>query len=341
MGHRLFSFVFVAASISALFVGDIAHAGPKSSGARTKPRTGAKPAANAAPAPPPAPPAIKKIPVCVRPKDVDDKTNEWTFSETRKPVVTDIENTAKRIGQRIYIFDAKAPLDSPRSFPAPHNQLKCESDTREPVAAPAPEPKAPGILGPAGPWFASANPLAPSALASSGTGKSNAELVNQFVQAAANFQPSGNNDEVQASQVARRLRDSITQSRSFPEFTSRDLSAAGAGVLTNVFGESIVAALADRSAVGPLQVMQKLAASGKKANWSVLPLVSNEAMADREIIEPNEVPAVILSTADFQHRKSLVASMVPWALPADSLKGAYQKAYADKPEWIKAIAAYF
>jgi hypothetical protein len=344
MGHRLNSSLFAAALISSICVigapvfgvGNEALAGPKSSKsseARTKPRDGAKPA-------PPAPPAVKRVAVCVRPKDVDEKIKEWTFSETNRPVVENVEATAKRLGNRIYYFDAKADLDSPQSQPASHRFVKCPNDKRKPEEAAPTAAKEPGILGPSGPLFASANPLGRSSLASSGTGKTTTTLVNQFVTTAADFSISANADETQASQFAERLRDAITNSRSFPEFFSSDLTPNAADILVNHFGESISAALADRSAIGPLQVMKKFAPSGKNAKWNSLPLVSSELMEDKEIIEPNEVPAVILSTADYQHRKGIVAAEVPWAMPVASLRGAYKKAYADKPQWMSAIDAY-
>lgn len=354
MGHRLISSVFAAALVTSICVlgapllgigGNEAYAGPKSSkgsGARTKPRDGAKPGPNAAPpaAAAPAPPAVKRLAVCVRPKDVEKDIKEWTFSETNRPVVKDVEATAKRTGNRIYFFDEKAPLKSPQSQPAPHRFVKCPNDKEKPEEAPAKEAKGPGILGPSGPLFASANPLARSSLASSGTGKTTANLVNEFVTTAADFDVSGNAHETLATRFAERLSKAITNSQGFPEFFSSDLSVEGAAILANHFGESIVAALADRAAIGPLQVMQKLAPSGKQSKWGVLALVSSEVMADKEIIEPNEVPAVILSTADYQHRKGIVASEVPWAMPVALLRGAYNKAYADKPQWLSAIDGY-
>jgi len=353
MGHRLSSSVVVAASIlsicatftlPALVVENVARAEPKSSkgsGALTKPRAGGKPGAKAAPAAPPAPPPVKKIAVCVRPKDVDKNINEWTFSETQRPVVKDVEATARRLGNRIYFFDEKASFDSPRSQPAQHGLVKCPNDKRKPEEKPQAAPESPGILGPAGPLFASANPLARSSLASSGTGKTTSSLVNQFVQTAGSFNLSGSNDEIQATRFVNLLSNSIQNSQSFAEFFSSDLSVDGADILVNHFGESIAAALADRSAIGPLKVMKKLASSGGQSKWNVLALVSSEAMADKEIVEPNEVPAVILSTADYQHRKGIIDKEVPWAMPVAMLHGAYKKAYADKPQWIGAIAAYF
>lgn len=350
MGHRLTSSAFAAALISSVWLlgapmfgfGNDAIAGPKgakSAGARTKPRDGAKPAPPASPASP-APPAVKRVAVCVRPKGVDEKIKEWTFSETNRPVVEDVEATAKRLGNRIYYFDAKAPFDSPKIQPSEHRLLKCPNDDRKPEEAAPAEEKEPGILGPSGPLFASANPLARSSLGSSGTGKTTSALVNQFVTTAADFKLSGNTDETQASHFAERLRDAITNSRTFPEFFSSNLTVNAADILVNHFGESIAAALADRSAIGPLQVMKKFTPRGKNAKWSIFPLVSNEVMEDKEIIEPNEVPAVILSTADYQHRKGIVAAEVPWAMPIALLRGAYKKAYADKPQWMSAIDSY-
>lgn len=350
MGHRLSSSVAVAASILSicatctlptLVAGNVAQAKPsKGSGALTKPRAAGKPAA-AGPAAAPTPPPIKRIAVCVRPKDIDEKINEWTFSETNRPVVKDVEATARRLGNRIYFFDEKAHFDSPRSQPAAYGQAKCPKDDRKPEAAAPAEPKAPGILGPAGPLFASANPLARSSLASSGTGKTNSSLVNQFVETAADFNISGSNDKVQASRFASLLSNSIQKSQPFAEFFSSDLSVNGADILIDHFDESITAALADRQAIGPLKVMQKLAPGGKQSKWSVLPLVSNDAMADKEINDPSEVPAVILTTADYQHRKGIIDKEVPWAMPVVDLHKAYKKAYADKPQWIAAIAPYF
>lgn len=343
----------IAASIFVIFHGDFAAAEKKGggrprSGERTKPRsTPSTPKANAPaqPAPAPAPATVKTVSVCVRPEGVDDNIQKWTYGETNKLVVSSVESTAQRLHNWIYTFDKNADLDSPAFLPMPHRQLKCPNDKRKHGHSAG---KSSAILPPSAPLFTSPPPLgpssgflAPSSLGSSGTGKSPSALVDQFVQASAQFQMAGNQDESQATRFAHNLHDSITMKTTMAEIAPGDLTPNAATILANAFGESLAAAMAQQSVIGPLNVLQKMVPSGKNAGWNALALVNSKLMADREIIEPDDVPAVVLSIADHQQRMSVVASLVPGELPAVMLHRAYKQAYADKPAWIASIAAYF
>jgi hypothetical protein len=190
-------------------------------------------------------------------------------------------------------------------------------------------------LGPSTAFFAT------SSLGSSGTGKSETALVNQFVQNAAQFHLQGNPDEMQATQIAQKLRDSISNNTPMAEIRVGDLSPNGATILANAFGESLTAAMAQQSVVGPLNVLQKMVPPGKNPAWNVFTLVNNQWMADREIIAPDEVPTVMLSIAEHQQRASALASLVPGEIPTKMLHTKYKEAYADKPAWISSIAPYF
>lgn len=343
----------IAASFFVLFHGDFASAQTKSGGKarggeRTKPRSGAKPNASGQPkaTAQPAPPASPKpISVCVRPEGVDKKDPKWTYGRTTKPVVADVESTAERFHNRIYVFDEKASLDSPGLLPIPHNQLKCPNDNRKP----APEkPKAFSILPPSGPLFGSAPPLgpstaflAPSSLGSSATGKSPSILVDKFVHDAAQFQLSGNSDKDQATQFAHKLSAAISAKTSVPEIAVGELTPNAAAILANTFGASLAAAMAHQPVIGPLNVLQKMVPAGKDPGWNVFALVNDKLMDDKDIITRDEVPAVMLSTAEHQQRTNTVASLVPGPLPVTMLHLAYKQAYADRPAWITSIAPYF
>ena len=346
-------FLVIAASFFVLFHGDFASAQTKSggktrTGERTKPRAGAKPNASDQPkgTTQPAPPSSPKpIHVCVRPEGVDKTVPKWTYVQANKPVVTDVDSTAERFGNRIYVFDEKASLDSPALLPIPDNQRKCPNDDRKP---PPEKPKAFAILPPSGATFESARPLgpstavlAPSSLSSSGTGKSPSILVDKFVHDAAQFQLSGNADKDQATRFAHTLSQSITAKTSVPEIAVGELTPDAAAILANTFGASLAAAMAHQPVIGPLNVLQKMVPAGKDRGWNVFALVNNQSMADKDIIAPDEVPAVMLSMADHQQRTSVVASLVPGPLPVTMLHLAYKQAYADKPAWLTSIAPYF
>lgn len=126
-----------------------------------------------------------------------------------------------------------------------------------------------------------------------------------------------------------------------PEIAVGALSPNAAAILANAFGASLAAAMAHQPVIGPLNVLQKMVPAGKNPGWNVFALVNNQLMADKDIITPDEVPAVMLSTADHQQRTSVVASLVPGAQPLTMLHLAYKQAYADRPAWITAIAPYF
>lgn len=342
----------VIASCFVLFQGDFAHAEPKPArGARgelTKPRSGAGPGAGAPakPAAAPEPPAIKAMAVCVRPQGMDEKVQRWTFDETNKPVATNIDEMARKTHNRIYVFDAKASLDSPKLLPLPHSQQKCKGDTRQPPPPEAPKPA--GFLPPSGPLFAPAHPLnasapvfSPGSLSSSGTGKSTAALIQQFVQQSENYDAGTTSDAILASKFAEQLRSSILTKKPLAEIEPKDLSPGAAIILMETFKETLPAAIAQQPVIAPLNALQKIVPAGKNPGWSTFVLVDDHWMTDREMNAPNEAAAVLLTTADHQYWTGVVTSLVPGPMPADMLHLAYKKAYASKPDWIHAVAAYF
>lgn len=339
MGLRIISFAAMTAVSFVLFVGDSAHATPKKVPSTGKPGA-ASPSKSAKPAPPAPPPVFK---VCVRPEGVKDTVKRWTFGETFKPVVDDVERTAKLAGNRIFEFDEKANLDDhKRYFPRPYNQQKCPNDKREP-AAPEPEkPQAPYAgIGSHTVLSSSTSPLAAGALGSSGTGKTTDKLVKQFVQDAAHFNLNGTQAEISATKFADTLRNSIVNKTTLPEFNTHQLDVDAATILADEFGENLAAAMAKQPVIGPAKVLQKMAPRGKNAGFVVFVLIRTDAMAGYELTPADELPAVILPLAEFQQRTSAANGLLKPRIDPQILHGYFQQLYSDKPAWLAAIAHFF
>ena len=354
MGHRWLSLEVVAASFCVLLAADLAHAEkkphgaasqapkgaplpPSARGGKTKQPTATAPAAAAGP---------KTIKVCVRPEGVDEKIGKWTFGETYKPVVTDVDATAKRVGNRIFIFDEKADFDSPKSFPAPFHTKKCPKDDRKEEAA----PKSNGnwLLPSSGSAFPSAQLLGPSgpllgtgSLGSSGTSNSAKILVEAFLQKAAGYQGGSSADEQQAAQFAGELHGALTEKRALGEIAVGALTPGAATILAGVFGESLAAAMARQPVIGPLDVLQKMVPAGKTAAWGVLPLMGKDVMDGYKLDSPDTVPAVILPLAEYEQLKKALADLIHGPLPPSILLERYKQAYGNKPEWLASIKPYF
>lgn len=354
MGHRWLSLKVVAASFCVLFAADLAHAEKKPHGTASKAPQGASlpPSARGGKTKQPtvaasaAAPGPKKVKVCVRPEGVDKKIETWTFGETYKPVVEDVESTAKRAGNRIFIFDEKADFDSPKSFPAPYHTQKCPKDDRKEEAA----PKSGGnwFLQPSGAAFPSAQILGPSgpllgtgSLGSSGTSNSAKTLVEAFIHKAAGYQGGSSADEQQAAQFAGELHGALTEKKALGEIAVGALTPGAATILVGAFGESLAAAMARQPVIGPLDVLQKMVPAGKTAAWKVLPLIDKDAMAGYTLDSPDTVPAVILPLAEYEQLKKSLAELINGALPPSILLERYKQAYGSKPEWLASIKPYF
>lgn len=336
-------FQVIVASVFVLLQGDIADAQtkpakPSASSATTKKGGGPdKPGGKAAPAAP-----VERR-VCARPKDVDEKHNKWTFDETRKPVVDNIEQTARLTGNRIYIFDEKAKFDSVTLMPAPHNEVRCKGDK----GPPPPRKKAPGlipesrsligsspVIGPSSPFFSSGS------FGSSGTNKAPPNLVQQFTEQAASYKSNGSPESDQAKNVATHLADSILNKNSLGEISDKELTPAAAALLRTKFGDSIAAAMAQQPVIGPVKALQALVPSGSNAQWHVLPLVTVDAMHGWNLNSPDTFPAVILNVADYEYWVQIL-NKIKRRLPVELAIKEYKHAYGDKPDWFAAIEDYF
>lgn len=354
MGHLRFYQSVIAASCFVLFAGDLAHAETKARGGAARPAEptslapGARPgqANKSKTAAPPAKPEIKTIKVCLRPEGIAKDAQKWTFGQSFKPIDNDVERTAKLFGNRIYVFDEKADLDSPHSLPAPYNQQKCPNDKRKEETAP--QSNGGGFLPPSGAAFPSAQILQSSgpllgtgSLGSSGTGASSKALVDEFISKAQGYSGGTSDDEVQAAQFATQLHEALTQKKPLAEIAAGTLSPEAATILANAFGSSLTAAMAQQPVIGPLNALQKMVPTGKTKKWSVFPLMGKDVMDGWKIDSPDTIPAVILPLAEYERFSKAVAELIPGPLPPNILLDRYKHAYGDKPEWLASIKPYF